>query len=116
MTLPDLIARVENGEGADRGLERDVMEALVSDGTIAFRVAGQNFRVTTSLDHLMALLPEQWGCRLSRYPELTQKHHAVLWTDENAEPGDGWFKGVHNTSFPRALLAAILRAKEAGNA
>ena len=130
--LTDLIARVENGEGADRGLDADI-ELALGNWTPEHHEAWHRYQecgeavdppmmcvpvdpqwLTTSLDAVMALVPEGWGHRFTRYPELTQKHHADVWTHEDAEPGDDWFRGRHKTSPARALLAAILRAKEAG--
>lgn len=101
--LQDLIARVEAGEGADRGLDSDVAKAL------GFGILIDLPTYTTSLDAVMALAN-------GRAFTVGQNVHHLHWVASvNAldEDGSPYSLGCSNAakSAPRALLAAILRAK-----
>lgn len=137
--LKDLIARVEAGEGADRALDMDVFEFLglapiVGDGPYDWKRCAEGIyrkadwstwgeskivpHFTSSVDVSMALLPEGQGCQLQRYwiasvdgpvwsayVTYPSKRPEVIVGSDHAEAWD-----CRNPA--RALLAAILRAKE----
>lgn len=65
---------------------------------------------TSSLDAALTLVREGWGYRIHWHPELVRKGWAEVWTHEDAEPGDGFFRSA-SANPALAIAAAALRAQ-----
>lgn len=99
--LSELIARVENSDGADAALNEQVLRFFgwTENGGIAYRPDGSRALhipdMTTSIDSVMEIFPEGVGLRIFLDPGIPKT---------GISPS--------RSAFARALLAAILRMKE----
>lgn len=121
--LQDLIARVENGEGADRGLMHEAWNALAQIDPRFRRFACSiiDDTGTTQAGSFAALVDA--GAFIDAVMGLKSDMRASL-SEMATMEGMAWFASAHretpftegysrNATPARALLAAILRAKEA---
>ena len=69
--IDELIERVEKGEGADRRLDWDVLNATLAKGEGYAWDPKRGHEYTASLDAVLALIEEKlpgWACKMERNP------------------------------------------------
>ncbi|MDR6511434.1 hypothetical protein J2792_002306 [Novosphingobium capsulatum] len=100
MTLPDLIARVEAAEGADRKLDAEVADFVLGPVKPPYR-RGHCEKYTADLNAVVAMIPDGY----SRWA-VTGRNSATV-----GRPGDPKTEWVFASTPALALLAACLRAR-----
>lgn len=122
---PELIERVESGEGADRELDGDILDALhdpSADKTWPFvegsYAASITPRITSSLDAVVSLLDQKlpgWSWSLGQMRGRPERYrYRGFLSDHNTSDGIAVRYIEAECPTPaRALLAACLRAIQA---